>query len=105
MNTEKAIERIANHNGGDKIWKWAENIAMRHDALHRAGFAVLNKICDECPFRNNKKMGGCITDACPVNNVCNAINALSDKARDIAKKARNRQAKIAMENWKKERGL
>ena len=50
-------------------------------------------------------MGGCITDACPVNKVCNAINALSDKARDIAKKARNRQAKIATENWKKERGL
>ena len=78
---------------------------MRHDALHTAGFAVLNKICDECPFRNNKEMGGCITDACPVNKVCNAINALSDKARDIAKKARNRQYKIATERYKSERGL
>ena len=105
MNIDKAIERIANHNGGGKIWEWAENIAMRHDALHTAGFAVLNMICDECPFRNNKEMGGCITNACPVNKVCNAINALSDKARDIAKKARNRRSKIAMENWKKERGL
>lgn len=105
MNIDKAIERIANHNTGGKIWEWSENIAMRHGALHTAAFSVLRKICDECPFRNNKEMGGCITDACSVHKVCNAINALTEKARDVAKKARNRQTKMAMERYKSERGL
>lgn len=103
MNIGNAIERIAANNTSGVIWEWAENIAMRHDALHTAGFAVLNKMCDECPFRNNKEMGGCITDACPVNKVRNAINALSDKARDIEKKARDRKYNMEKPKWSPDR--
>ena len=99
MNIDKAIERIASHNTSGKIWEWAENIAMRHGALHTAGFAVLHKICGECPFRDNKEMGGCITDACPVHKVSNAMNALTDKARDLAKKARNRKYNMEKPKW------
>lgn len=105
MNTEKAVERIAANNTADEIHKWEEGIAKRQDALHEAAFGILNKVCDGCPFRNNKKMGGCITSACPVNKVCDAVNALTDRTRAIARKSRNLQGKIAFEEWKKERGV
>lgn len=105
MNTEKAVERIAANNTSGVIWEWEEGIAKRQGALHEAAFGILNKVCDGCPFRNNKKMGGCITSACPVNKVCDAVNALTDRARAIARKSRNLQWKTAFEEWKKERGV
>ena len=79
MNIDKAIERIARNNSADEIHKWEEGIAKRQDALHEAAFGILNKVCD-------------------------AVNALTDRTRAIARKARNLQGKIAYEEWKKERG-
>ena len=105
MNTGKAVERIARNNTAVAIDKWEEGIAKRQGALHEAAFGILNKVCDACPFRNNQKMGGCITSACPVNKVCDAVNALTDRTRAIARKSRNLKGKIAFEEWKKERGV
>ena len=105
MNIDKAIERIAANNTADAISEWSENIAARRERLHEQVHSILGKVCDNCPFRNNLKMGGCISTACPVHKVTDAVNAISDKAREIAKKARNRKYKIDAENWKKERGL
>lgn len=99
MNIDKAIERIAANNTSGVIWEWAENIAIRQARLHENVHSVLDGVCDGCPFRNNKAMGGCITTACPVHKLTEAVNALSNKARDMAKKARNRKYNMDKPKW------
>ena len=105
MNIDKAIERIAANNSAGTIWKWWENIDKRQSNLHETVHSILDKVCDACPFRNNRKMGGCISTACPVHKLTEAVNDLSFKTEGIAKKARKRRWEIETENWKKERGL
>lgn len=100
MNTEKAVERIAANNSAGTIWEWWENISKRQLELHEA-VLVLGKVCAKCPFRNNSEMGGCISTACPVQNAEVAVNKLSFKALDIAKKARTRRWSLESEQLRK----
>ena len=99
MNIDKAIERIAANNTSGAIWEWAENIAQKQDELHTATFSILGRMCDECPFRNNKAMGGCIAASCPVHKVDASVHTLTEKARAIAKKARNRKYNMDKPKW------
>ena len=101
MNTEKAVERIAAHNSAGTVWKWWENIDKRQSELHEAVHGILGKVCAKCPFRNNSEMGGCISTACPVHKAEDAVNKLSFKSMDIAKKARTRRWSLEREQLSK----
>jgi len=104
MNTDKAIERIAANNSAGMVWEWWENIDKRQSELHEAVHGILGKVCEKCPFRNNREMGGCISAACPVHKAMDAVNNLSFKAEGIAKKARTRRWSLEREAWRKEMG-
>lgn len=100
---DKVVDAIAKNNTEGQIWTWVENIAASQHNVFTGANATIRKVCDECPFRNNKAMGGCITTACPIHKVSDAILALGDKARAIGRKASNRLCQFLLQEWEANR--
>lgn len=95
------IANIAEHNTSTAIREWASNIAKRRHDIHSAVHKITSDVCNDCPFRNNEPMGGCITTACPVHKMTDAVIGMTLKATDMSRRACALKDRWAVENYKR----
>ena len=72
MTTETA-KRIARNARADEVQTWSGNVVKFATAAHSPLVAAASAACAACPYRNNKSVGGCIGEECPVNAVRKAL--------------------------------
>ena len=83
--TKETAEKIAKYNTTEEVQKWSSGVAkFAADAQPPLAMAAL-RACNECPFRNNLSMGGCIGEECPIHMVRKALQLATKRVAAGAK--------------------
>lgn len=72
--------KIAKNNGTSAIQTWSHGVSKFAAEAHAALNEVAGRACRLCPFRENRAMGGCIGEECPVYMVRKAVLLASKRA-------------------------
>ena len=71
--TKETAEKVAKFNSTEEIQKWSSGVAKFAADAYPHLVAAASRACNECPFRNNRSMGGCIGEECPIHMVRKAL--------------------------------
>lgn len=71
--TKDTAERVARYNTTEEVQRWSSGVAKFAAEAHPSVVNAAVKACNNCPYRNNVSMGGCIGEECPIHMVRKAL--------------------------------
>ena len=83
--TKETADKVAKFNTTEGIQKWSSGVAKFAADAHPHLAAAASRACNECPFRNNLSMGGCISEECPIHMVRKALQLATKRVAASAK--------------------